>query len=696
MALLYFTVPTEKDVGYKIGSLPVVGLHSFSVPDGGVPFNVDSTGCLYINDSGYEASIYPLSWVITVYPLGGGTAIDTHTVTFTSAAIPATSMSTVYVDPVHGINTGSGRQDSPLASLSLAMEKVLSNGLILLYNGGYGSLNLDGKPVTIKALKGFSPNFLEITSTVQGSYTLDRLTFLGQGISLESGYAPMGGSATVRKCSFLNSSGYTGILCNGYYLVSIMQNYLRSPIDTRAIFHNTGEISFTSNVISGNGTGQVRIETVDRITFLHNTIDGIAQVFIDDSKASFGVNGVAFVTITPELVASKTLVFPADFIYSITGVPSVMINIVEGSTQSYGTDWTASGGVVSWSGLGGEATFLVGATLRIVYQLDSPPSTGIGVFLIDSNNITYVPSIFFTVGVYSLFNHNNLFNSVANIPVMPTNIHMDPLYVDKASGNFSLQDASPSRHGGNPLLGYDPAEINGKLLYQQLQDINYVNREHKGELPDMGALENLSSVLHRTSPFMAMSQEGYDFVKDGELTSPVRRLSYAFEMASSDPIEIVMGEETSGVSSRKGFFDESTIALQGSTVNVQDPRTQPSPVVRSDFSSISPYDPSFSSLSKVYVSQEGDDTTGLGTLSKPFKTLDRALHESAPVICVIAGTYPMFTGVAGKSIVMLPRVNEILKGLFRDGSLSGSSWTVTEASETTYSLTTSKATISHP
>jgi hypothetical protein len=205
MADLSFYIPKDKGLGYHVGSLPsVVGLSSVVFTGTGIPVESDSTCGMYISDSDYASLTYPLTFTATVTSLVDSSVL-THNITLGLATVSSTKLSTVYVNPINGSNNAEGTELGPISSLDLALEKVRYAGTILLYEGGYGSRTFDQVPITVKALKGNLPFFLDITSTVSSSYTFEGLTFFGTGLSVEGDDSGVG-SLTLRGCQWLGAS----------------------------------------------------------------------------------------------------------------------------------------------------------------------------------------------------------------------------------------------------------------------------------------------------------------------------------------------------------------------------------------------------------------------------------------------------------------------------------------------------------
>lgn len=317
----------------------------------------------------------------------------------------------------------------------------------------------------------------------------------------------------------------------------------------------------------------------------------------------------------------------------------------------------------------------------------------IGRTLIDSNSLTNISDMHFTSGFLAEIKYNNLYNSTYSAPSGPSNIDADPLYVDPASGDYSLENLSPNRKSANPSKSNN---YNKYTPYQQTQDIKGANRAYKGEVPDIGSIENLSDVVNRTGGEIYVGEQGYDVVYDGDPGRPFRRLSQAFSDPTEDPVKVNFGSEFPGVSDRKIYIDESFIELNSAELGEGDPTVDVSYVNKRSSVFIQPYDQSSASGEFAYVDMQGSDDTGDGSFINPYRTIGFALSTSAQVVYAFAGSYPFFQGVPGKKIVFIPRNEFYLISAFSSSSLESSSWQVSQSVGSTYSFAIGEFNVSHP
>lgn len=708
MADLSFYIPKDKSLGYHIGSLPsVVGLSSVVFTGTGIPVESDSTCGMYISDSGYADLSYPITFTATVTSLVDSSVL-THNVTLELASVSGTKLSTVYVNPTHGNNNAEGTELGPISSLDLALEKVRYAGTVLLYEGGFGSRVLGQAPITIKALKGNLPFFIDITSTVSSSYTFEGLTFFGTGLFVEGDDSGVG-SLTVRGCQWLGAS--STLSCTGYRYLSAMQNYIKGINGISVTVDNVQEAAFTSNMISGSGIGSFIVEGTHYFTLIYNTINDIETFTLPDVEGSTGVASGGVIYHTIDEAYTKQIVFPASFNYDGQGRPSVAINLLSGAEQTYGLDWAAYGSIISWEGLGGDkdtfaseeealenGAFMPGDKLRIIYQFDVAEANYS--YRVDSNNLTSIDTFHF--GTFTSLNvyYNNFFNTnVEGATLTATNILVDPLYVNALNGDLSLSSGSPDIGAGRP---WDTSSLNipRNALYQNIQDIASANRIQLGDT-DIGAKETLLNVLSNTSLSVFIKEGSYDLIRSGSDSSPIKRVSAAMKGNTSKPVKVILGEETPGVSTRKDYFDEKVIELTSVPIGVADIRPVVADIEKSDYAVINPMDsfiPYSSDEDKVFVAPSGDDDLGEGTLEKPYRSIDAAIAKSAaPTVCVLAGSYPMFTGAAGRTLVFIKNIQTMgPEDAFLFDGFTAASWVITESTGTSYTINDRKLTIAHP
>jgi len=441
-----------------------------------------------------------------------------------------------------------------------------------------------------------------------------------------------------------------------------------------------------------------RVQSVKKLEFRHNTLDNIINVQVDDVASAVSY-GVRYITVDSTLLSTGTIgPFPFDFLQSSLGNYAVAINDTEGTAAFYGTDFNVVndntlqlGKNPDYPAIAPEEPYLwdtieLGDVLRITFELVGGGTTE-GHTVLDSNSLTNIQALTMSSGFLAEFKNNNIFGSSLNFSPDPSNINGDPLYKNPVTFDYSLDNASPNRNAGNDNF----ISRNDITLGRKDQDLVEVSRTYKGEPPDIGALENLTDVYNRVSENLYMSQLGHDKVWDGNLDKPVRRLSHALEKADTDTVSPIMGEVTDGVSKRTQYIDEQDLKISPSRIQIHDPRPGIPLLKRTDRIAIQPFDPKDIPGEKVFVSVDGNDETGVGSFGSPYRTVQRALQETANIVCVIAGDYPIFTGAVGKSIIFLPREQWVYKGASGVVGFSSSFWTVTE--ETDVSITYSAKTL---
>lgn len=681
-------IPEDKTSGYMVGCLeaPVNGAptptYTITGGDSAPYFTIGTnTGVIEIADNNYWSATYPLTMVVHRV---SGILTEDFTVTIDLAGVLLTRKSSVYVDPVNGSNVNDGSMLSPLSSWDLAYDQVDAGGVILLYSGYYGARSVSYKPCTTKGLRNAVVYMESLTIPNGHSIVTENIVFTSTGIDAQAS-TNISGSATVRGCKFY---GTAGISIDTYKYVSIVKNTIASSVNG-IVLNRLDEVSVLSNIIYGSVEGIIATQ-ISRIEILHNTLNSITHCLIDDS-ASNSAYGVVYVTITPLMISSKQLVLPGGGVVSDGfGNPIIAVNLVDTSAQQLSVDFTVAGSIVSWSGLGLETILREGDTLRIQYLYYGTGSNGYT--QVDSNSLTNIANLEFTSGENTWFGYNNLFGTTTNALPNATNISADPLYVSAGAGDYSLSNTSPNLLAANPTT---LPVINGVAPLQNNQDFVGVNRTYKGQVSDIGAVENLKDVYNHTSPSFYVGQQGYDKVYDGDEDRPFRRSSEAMSQAAGDPILFDIGNTVPNVSDRKMYFDDVSEALGSSIQEVMNPQTSTTYIERKDFVVVQPFDPAAIAGTSVYVSPTGDDTNP-GTESEPYRTIEAALLAAATNVIVYAGDYTLYKGETGKNIIYLPKNDFIVLSPFINGSLNQGEWSIVYNSGSTTTFSSNEFTITHP
>jgi len=703
MADYSYSLPAGQPENFMVGTLDAPGngttAPTYAIVSGNTnnSFKIGSyDGVLEVNVDTYDEESYPMTLGINRTDDAGTLG---YTVQIDIVGLLQTKTPTIYVDPVNGKNSYPGTMSFPVSSLDVAFLRVMGGGAVLLYTGNYGSRSFGTKPCTIKGLSGNTPVLSSVELLDGFSYVLDTLTFSTEGVQAVNGSGNRIGSIMIRNCDF---GGSNAIIITSYLYVSILRNTVHST-NIGVSLSDVEEATIMSNTIYGDGYptnfGLVT-NGVTRMEFAHNTVDSVGELNIDDvgSVASYGV---LFVPVTPALIISKTIgPFPYPFVTDGLGNYAVAINLTTGSACDYGVDFTVTGGDTV-SILSGSVDPLnpylgdameVGDYLRVQYELQGTAGVP-GYSNLDSNFFTNVNTVNFTSGLLANVRYNNVYNTadMALFVGILGNRDDDPLFV--GSGDYNLTDPSPSRKTANPSTSYTSNKI---APYPQSQDRVGANRAYKGEGSDIGALENLSDVNGRTEAELNLGQQGYDVVYDGDSDRPLRRLSKAMSDVSSDPVQFDLGSTTAKVSDRKMYFDDHGLELNSASVSVSNPQAATPYVLKRDSAFVQPFDQAAFEGVSAYVAMDGSDTDGNGSFAAPYRTIDKALSTIATVIFVMAGSYPLFTGVAGKKVVFVPRNDFYLLGGFMNTDLEGSSWQVTESLDSTYAFAVGLFTVSHP
>lgn len=681
-------IPEDKALGYMVGCLevPVVGasIPTYTVTGGDYApyFSIGAnTGVIEIADINYWSATYPLTMLVHRV---SGILTEDFTVSINLAGVLITRKSSIYVDPVNGSNVNDGSMLSPLSSWDLAYDQVDAGGVILLYSGYYGTRLAPSKPCTTKGLRNSVVYMTSLSIPNGHSIVAENIVFTGTGITAHAS-TNISGSATVRGCKFY---GTAGISIDTYRYVSIVKNTVAATING-VVLNRLDEVSILSNVIYGSVEGIVATQ-INRIEIIHNTLNSITHCLIDDS-ASNSAYGVVYTTITALMLSSKQLTLPGGGVVSDGfGNPIIAVNLVDTSAQQLNIDFTVAGSIMSWSGLGLETILREGDILRIQYLYYGGGSNGYT--QVDSNSLTNVGSLEFSSGANAWFGYNNLFGTTTNAVPNVTNISLDPLYVSAGTGDYSLSNTSPNLLAANPTT---LPVINDIAPLQNNQDFVGVNRTYKGQISDMGAVENLKDVYNHTSPSYYVGQQGYDKVYDGDADKPFRRSSEAMSQAAGDPILFDIGNTVPNVSDRKMYFDDVSEALGSSTQAIFNPQSSTDYLERKDFVIVQPFDPASITGTSVYVSPIGDDTNP-GTELDPFRTIEAALASAAVNVIVFAGEYPLYKGETGKNIIYLARNDFIVLSPFIDGSLRQGEWSIVYNSGSTTTFSFNEFTITHP
>jgi hypothetical protein len=710
-------VPTGKPVGYIVGSLVgITDIFDYVVTSGS-PFSLYADGSIYISDENYFTLVsYPYTFDATQIPYDGGSVdplvtYETFTIEINAVSIISFKSNIVYVDSEKGDNSNTGDYNSPLSSISLAISSVRGAGTILLYSGNYGLLELSNLSVTIKSLKGEIARFYNIKAINGGSFNFIGLYITGSGINANNS-SSNSGTISVRNC-IIPETIEASLTFSNYKYVSVTSNLL---VCSRVYFkiEDVTEAVVASNLIASKADeGEFKINRVGQVAIVYNTIDNITTMFLDD-VSSVSTYGVAWITITEELLSQKKIVFTYPFDTNSSGVPTIAINMLSGTSLNIGDplvegdgDFTyESDNVIVWEGRGLDVdviptqeerdslqeeypnldvssmsnsevrimngAFELGDKIRVIYTYliaGEDHGTESTTFLVSSNNITNADLITFTSGMYAFVDHNNFWQSyLSSLPTGEGNIYVDPEY----NSDYSLGDSSPSRFAGNSNL-FPKSSLGPSFKYyvpsfQEITDL--YNSEKSQKLkdptfsdpetvsPDIGAIENLSYVPGlNSSSDVYFGRKGYDNMWPGTELNPVNTLSKAIEINKNLIALTTLGATGSSLS--ETYVEESYLISNGNEISFKDSSSNEIP---DTFKlAIQIKDPIFSDQdeSVVYVSPVGNDNTGDGTELNPYATVEVADAKSPSVmnICILGGEYRVetFKCTSGKRILFKTR-----------------------------------------
>ena len=680
----------RKWVGYNMGSLGIGGLFDYSLE--GIAssfFKILEDGTLTVLREDYEGLLYPISGTIIQYLQGTQTVVGSHTIQLNYILKEEKgSSSQVYVSTT-GDNKASGTYAAPVQSISLAYERVCPGGEILLYSGGYGSLPLIEKPVTIKALSGEKATFLDISGMPSGSYHLEGLSFNRRGISSSGGEITSNGSLTVLGCSF--EGPRASLAYEGTGFLSIQQTFFKGGASNLLDIRSVAEVLLVSNVIAGDGTQSVSLDDIKYLDCIHNTVDNLSSLFIDDSKVGQGY-GVKYLTITEETLNSKKAVFPFQFAINARGVPAVAVNLMTGSAASYGPGFTVTAGnTISWGGLLLEEALAVGDILRVVYVTAGNPGGSPGFVNIDSNNLTNITNIQFSSGAHANVHHNNFYGSGIGLLLGVSNILANPEYLDSANKNYMLANSSPCRHSASGAMKNDIASMLLTAQYNYIRGVLGGIHRRNPEGPDIGAFINFSHVTNSDTESV-IQQEGYDYIGSGTLTSPIRSLSHAYTKGKN--ISFSFGSPNPGISGRKQYWFEDNISLASQTMGrVNDIPNIPGVSSDSDLRVINRDSACIQVGTAIqrktpctYVASWGDDQLGTGSKEKPFRTIQKAVLGSNPIVSVEAGNYPYFAGTNAKELVFTPSLKTRVLAKYSTSEMAPTLWEVVHEDDVAFNF----------
>jgi hypothetical protein len=622
---------------------------------------------------------------------------------------------TVYVDSLYGLDSNTGELLSPVKTLTYALTQVYEGGVIVLQKGNgasYGDCTIT-KNLTVKSAYGTTP--------IMGILTLSGMQGLIEGITfnnLVTGIIASNlsvGSIIVRGCRFNNVA--TAINIDSVNYISIHRNYFYGHQSAIRI-NSAKEVCVNSNVFS-NGQKSIDIVTVERLDLWGNTVYGaldLPSILFPDTNLR-----VIYKTLSAFDISYKRIQLPGFASQAIGGKYDVALNIVNGPSFNYGTDYTVilSGSMISWDSLQLAQEFSVGDVVRVMYSEtgDIAPGNAISVqnigdenSRIDSNSISSA-GVQIATGVYlntPVKIQTNNFDDVlvwweGSIPTGSTGMHnigMTAMYRDPNNEDFRLQPSSPNIDRGDfdrwnniyGEIGINKINIDGGWYYTASytgirDNVSPFDRDidfdlfHRGATGiqgvtgDIGAFEYNSN---ETAMGNYVAEYGYDKDYPGTETGPYATPDRGYQRSGINDLHIA----TNVVPSQEGETGPYTFYTTGSSYSrfrSKDMMLSDSNLVigtqsKNDVVVIYPSHPSFET-GIIYTSPDGSDS-GTGTIESPYRTINRALQEGSPYVIVEPGYYPSFQGVTGINLVGVERFKEVgLSGIFysniRDGSWTG-------------------------
>lgn len=622
---------------------------------------------------------------------------------------------TIYVDSRYGSNSNTGAIDSPVQTLSYALSQVYEGGIIVLQNGtgaSYGDLTVT-KNVTIKAAYGSEPKV--------GSLTLSGIQGLIEGLHFENLVTGISasnlstGSLIIRGCNFRNVQ--TPVYIDSLNYLAIHRNYFYNFISAVRI-SSAIEVCASSNIFA-NGIRSIDILTVERLDLWGNTIYGAlnsSPVVAPDTNLR-----AIYKTLSAFDILYKRIQLPSFASQSLSGNYDVGFNVVNGPSFNYGTDFTVTlfGSMVSWEGLQLEQEFQAGDVVRVLYSETGDVSASNAIRVqnvgdensrIDSNSIsssgtTIETGVFINTPLKIQYNN---FDDVlvwweGTTPTGSTgmyNIGETAMYRDPLNEDFKLQPSSPNIDRGdydrwNNI--YDEIDIGTRVNVTPFdRDLDF-DVFHRGATGIQGLTGDIGAYEfnhNETAMGNYVAEFGFDKAYPGTETGPYATPDYGYQRSGSNdlfvktnPVPYRQGEtgpygsvsSTSVYGTRYGRYRSKDIKLSDSDLVVGS-RT------KNDIMMIYPSHPSLET-GLSYVSPDGDDT-GDGTITTPYRTIDRAIQDGNPYVLVEPGYYPSFQGETGINLVGVERFKTvgysgILYSNVRDGSWTGiGTYTITKDSIT--------------
>lgn len=605
----------------------------------------------------------------------------------------------IYVDSANGLDTNTGAIDSPYLTLSKALEDIKPGGLIVLQTGTYtGSSPLEiTKNVSIQAAYGSTPNltdslhFLNAQGLVRGiRFTNNANVFVDNG-----GF----GGIEIQNCGFDGSTNPIDVVSANY--VSIHQNRFYNYNEAIRV-SSCREMTISANYFYSdtaiNGRA-IYVADIDWLDVYQNTIYGAHDL---GGSVEGDVNlRIVYISMNSSIVNRGSVSLPSfansnDFGYDVA------VDIVNGTTQEYGKDYTVinSGATISWTGRDLQGKLSVSDTLRVMYSEGPSPLSGdaISVFnvskqnsRIDSNNINDASiGVYFTDSLRVRYNNfNGTVSLYSSIPYdNDGNITGAPNYVDASNGNFKLNPNSPDIDNADPdrwstiLQEMGIGKISGHYTgislptgrpgiapYNRNVDKDGLRRLSRSDRDDIGSYEYPTTGINPES-LAYINESGFDLINVGSITGPFASIDRGFTGLKDLQVQLnsfgklvlnpdgthigLTGIAPGDTGYQRGRYYSDNVDMHDLLLKVGTGNRYGLAVFRPSYPS--------NTSDVTYVGPFISDVSGAtGTETNPYRTIGEAIQyePAATTIYVRPGIYPSFTGAQGKKLVGIPHLSSL-------------------------------------
>lgn len=542
----------------------------------------------------------------------------------------------LYVDPVYGSDSSSGRQLDPIKNLFVATAWAKRGSTVVLYDGTHNPSQISRKDLTIRGAEGVKPLITSANSqdTTGSGWETNALSFYGcQGIinnvtinNSEYGIRVENGNFDISRCEIYDTStGMLFINCDPTITRNEIHDVERAMDFTSAIgpkiFSNviydasvaalldfTPDATISSNTFDNNQTQIVMDNSSNTVISNNNLTYGVygIQASMDSSMSSFFNNFYPTIISniynrTPDATAGNIYANP--LYYDRLGDRDFHLNF--GSPDIDAGDLTYDDYLFDFDGARRDQSD-IGAFQYI------PDSTYTGDLYVSSHGDDY-----WNVGsIVSPFRTLDRAMQTQDSTVNIDGGHYDSFYLSLKTQDIDL----------NQLYIYlGPERLFSSYLTLDQEDVNngYI------PLPSFVESDDASSVALNIVGGSGQIY-GTDYIVE---YGHVLWKGYELEkyLAAGDIIRVIFY----GPLQRKAL---NTFILHGHYSNYNQERA-------------------------VFVSPNGSDSTALGgdgtnsggdgSRDRPYRTVNMALSQSnvGDNIVVMAGEYPVFSGLEGRIIV---------------------------------------------